>query len=175
LGRCSLARCRVLNRLKVPPNQRLVRQSFATAVATSSSSDFPKKARVVIVGGGIIGNSVAYHLVRHKGFEDVVLLERHQMTAGTTWHAAGLISTFGSTSETSTEMRMYTKELYKNLEEETGQSTGFSPCGFIGHSSALCGFFAPLWLMFSFLLSFLCIESKQSWHRMRIAWRSFGE
>jgi glycine cleavage system aminomethyltransferase T/glycine/D-amino acid oxidase-like deaminating enzyme len=90
----------------------------------------PQRARVVIVGGGIIGCSVAYHLA-HMGWKDVVLLERDRLTSGTTWHAAGLIVTFGSTSETSTEMRKYTRALYERLEEETGQSTGFKATGFI--------------------------------------------
>jgi 4-methylaminobutanoate oxidase (formaldehyde-forming) len=65
------------------------------------------------------------------GEKDVVLLERDRLTSGTTWHAAGLIVTFGSTSETSTEMRKYTRDLYTKLEAETGQSTGFKPVGFI--------------------------------------------
>src|SRR4051794_6195741 len=90
----------------------------------------PGRARVVIVGGGIIGTSVAYHLA-HMGWKDVVLLERDRVTSGTTWHAAGLIVTFGSTSETSTEMRKYTRDLYARLEAETGQDTGFKPVGFI--------------------------------------------
>lgn len=90
----------------------------------------PQRARVVVVGGGIIGTSVAYHLA-HMGCKDVVLLERDRLTSGTTWHAAGLMVTFGSTSETSTEMRKYTRDLYARLEAETEQSTGFLPCGFI--------------------------------------------
>jgi glycine cleavage system aminomethyltransferase T/glycine/D-amino acid oxidase-like deaminating enzyme len=90
----------------------------------------PSRARVVIVGGGIIGSSVAYHLA-HAGWTDVVLLERDKLTSGTTWHAAGLMVTFGSTSETSTEMRKYTRDLYSRLEAETGLSTGFKPVGFI--------------------------------------------
>ncbi len=90
----------------------------------------PKHARVVVVGGGIIGCSVAYHLA-HMGWKDVVLLERDRLTSGTTWHAAGLMVTFGSTSETSTEMRKYTRDLYSRLEAETEQSTGFQPVGFI--------------------------------------------
>src|SRR5258706_9016059 len=90
----------------------------------------PSRARVVIVGGGIIGCSVAYHLA-HMGWKDVVLLERDRLTSGTTWHAAGLMVTFGSTSETSTEMRKYTRDLYSRLEAETEQSTGFKPIGFI--------------------------------------------
>jgi 4-methylaminobutanoate oxidase (formaldehyde-forming) len=65
------------------------------------------------------------------GWKDVVLLERDQLTSGTTWHAAGLMVTFGSTSETSTELRKYTRDLYSRLEEETGQATGFKPVGFI--------------------------------------------
>jgi len=90
----------------------------------------PQSARVVIIGGGVIGSSVAYHLA-HLGWTDVVLLERHQLTSGTTWHAAGLMTTFGSTSETQVEMRMYTRELWARLEEETELSTGFEPIGFI--------------------------------------------
>jgi glycine cleavage system aminomethyltransferase T/glycine/D-amino acid oxidase-like deaminating enzyme len=90
----------------------------------------PESSRVVIVGGGIIGCSLAYHL-GHLGWNDVVLLERDQLTSGTTWHAAGLMTTFGSTSETSVEMRMYTRDLYGRLEEETEQATGFEPLGFI--------------------------------------------
>ena len=90
----------------------------------------PRHARVVIVGGGVIGTSTAYHLAS-MGWQDIVLLERDRLTCGTTWHAAGLIVTFGSTSETSTEMRRYTRDLYARLEAETGQSTGFKPVGFI--------------------------------------------
>ena len=91
----------------------------------------PKHARVVVAGGGIIGTSIAYHLAK-LGWSDVLLLERAQLTSGTTWHAAGLMVTFGSLSETSTEMRKYSKELYSRiLEEETGMSTGFMPVGFI--------------------------------------------
>ena len=90
----------------------------------------PKHARVVVIGGGVIGTSVAYHLA-HAGWKDTVLLERDKLTSGTTWHAAGLMVTFGSTSETSTEMRKYTAGLYARLEAETGQATGFKPCGFI--------------------------------------------
>ncbi len=92
--------------------------------------DLPARARVVVLGGGIIGTSVAYHLA-HAGWRDVVLLERDQLTSGTTWHAAGLMVTFGSLSETSTAMRQYTRDLYANLEEETGLATGFKPVGFI--------------------------------------------
>ena len=90
----------------------------------------PRHARVVIVGGGVIGTSTAYHLAL-MGWQDIVLLERHQLTAGTTWHAAGLMVTYGSTSETSTEIRKYTRDLYGRLEAETGQATGFMPIGFI--------------------------------------------
>eukprot|EP00961_Rhodomonas_salina_P112410 1512597-Rhodomonas_salina.3 len=100
---------------------------------TSKSAPVPDEADVVVVGGGIIGSSVAYHLAKlGKGKREVLLLERDQLTSGTTWHAAGLMVTFGSLSETSTEFRKYTKKLYSTiLEEETGQSTGFKPCGFI--------------------------------------------
>jgi len=89
----------------------------------------PSRAHVVVIGGGVIGSSVAYHLA-HLG-QDVLLLERDRLTSGTTWHAAGLMVTFGSTSETSTALRTYTRDLYSRLEAETGQSTGFKPVGFI--------------------------------------------
>src|SRR5262245_33845475 len=92
--------------------------------------DIPSRARVVVIGGGIIGTSVAYHLA-HMGWTDVVLLERDRLTSGTTWHAAGLMVSFGSTSETSTRMRQYTRDLYERLESETGLATGFKPVGFI--------------------------------------------
>jgi 4-methylaminobutanoate oxidase (formaldehyde-forming) len=95
-----------------------------------AESRLPGRARVVVVGGGVIGCSVAYHLA-HAGWKDVLLLERDRLTSGTTWHAAGLMVTFGSTSETSTEMRKYTRDLYARLEAETGQATGFNPVGFI--------------------------------------------
>ena len=90
----------------------------------------PDRARVVVIGGGIIGTSVAYHLA-HAGVGDVVLLERDRLTSGTTWHAAGLMATFGSTSQTSTELRMYTRDLYARLEAETGLATGLKQCGLI--------------------------------------------
>ncbi len=95
-----------------------------------SENDLPEYARVVIIGGGIIGCSVAYHLAE-MGCNDVVLLERDQLTSGTTWHAAGLMTTFGSGSETLLEIRRHSMELYKRLEQETGQQTGFKPVGFI--------------------------------------------
>ena len=91
----------------------------------------PNHCNVAIVGGGIIGTSVAYHLAK-LGIQDVILLERDKLTSGTTWHAAGLINTFGSLSATSTAMRMYTKKLYSEiLPEETSMDTGFYPVGFI--------------------------------------------
>jgi 4-methylaminobutanoate oxidase (formaldehyde-forming) len=95
-----------------------------------SDPTLPDRTRVVVIGGGVIGTSVAYHLA-HIGWKDVVLLERDRLTSGTTWHAAGLMVTFGSTSETSTELRKYTRGLYSRLEVETGQATGFMPVGFI--------------------------------------------
>ncbi len=89
----------------------------------------PSHARVVIIGGGVIGCSVAYHLAQ-KGWKDIVLLERKQLTSGTTWHAAGLIAQLRATKNM-TKLAKYSQELYGNLEAETGVATGFKRCGSI--------------------------------------------
>ncbi|WP_320177125.1 FAD-dependent oxidoreductase [Roseovarius pacificus] len=92
-------------------------------------TQLPTHARAVIIGGGIIGCSVAYHLTR-LGWRDVVLLERKQLTSGTTWHAAGLIAQLRATANM-TKLAKYSQELYGNLEEETGVATGFRRTGSI--------------------------------------------
>lgn len=89
----------------------------------------PNKTRVVIIGGGVIGCSVAYHLTK-LGWKDVVLLERKQLTSGTTWHAAGLIAQLRATANM-TKLAKYSQELYGSLEEETGVATGFKRVGSI--------------------------------------------
>jgi glycine cleavage system T protein len=91
------------------------------------AADLPARARVVIVGGGVIGCSVAYHLTK-LGLSDVVLLERKQLTCGTTWHAAGLVGQLRQ-SINMTQLARYTAELYRGLEKETGQATGYRQCG----------------------------------------------
>ena len=83
---------------------------------------YPSAAKVVIIGGGVIGCSVAYHLTKY-GWHDVVLLERDQLTSGTTWHAAGLVSQLGPSAAV-TKIRKYTLDLYKNLEKEVDHSAG---------------------------------------------------
>jgi 4-methylaminobutanoate oxidase (formaldehyde-forming) len=98
------------------------------------SERLPSEAQVVIVGGGIIGCSVAYHLTR-LGWKDVLLLERRQLTCGTTWHAAGLVAQLRAT-ENLTRLARYSQELYKSLEAETGQATGFHQCGAISLASS---------------------------------------
>lgn len=99
-------------------------------LAVSASPQLPASAQVVVIGGGVIGASIAYHLAA-EGMTDVVLLERDRLTSGTTWHAAGLMTCFGQTSETVTRMRLYSRDLYARLEAETGQATGFRPVGVI--------------------------------------------
>ncbi len=100
-----------------------------------AGSALPSHARVVIIGGGVIGCSTAYHLAK-LGWKDVVILERKQLTSGTTWHAAGLVVCGGFATETMLELAHYTRELYRNLEKETGISTGFKPVGYIQAASS---------------------------------------
>ena len=87
----------------------------------------PDHARVVVIGGGIVGCSVAYHLAK-RGCADVLLLERRQLTCGTTWHAAGLVGQLRATQNL-TRLAQYTTQLYEGLERETGQATGFRQVG----------------------------------------------
>jgi len=89
----------------------------------------PSHAHVVIIGGGIVGCSVAYHLGK-RGCSDVLLLERKQLTCGTTWHAAGLVGQLRATQNL-TRLAQYTTHLYEGLERETGQATGFRQVGSI--------------------------------------------
>ncbi len=91
------------------------------------SDSIPSAAKVVVIGGGVSGCSVAYHLTKY-GWNDVILVERDQLTSGTTWHAAGLIGQIGS-SGTITKLRNHSLNLYKELEKETGLSTGLKQNG----------------------------------------------
>ncbi|OYU37524.1 MAG: FAD-dependent oxidoreductase [Pseudorhodobacter sp. PARRP1] len=92
-------------------------------------TSLPSQARVVIIGGGISGCSVAYHLAK-LGWKDIVLLERKQLTSGTTWHAAGLVGQLRA-SQNMTRLAKYSADLYTKLEAETGLATGFRQCGSI--------------------------------------------
>uniref|UniRef100_A0A7S3L292 FAD dependent oxidoreductase domain-containing protein n=1 Tax=Amphora coffeiformis TaxID=265554 RepID=A0A7S3L292_9STRA len=127
-GRTSF--CRVVSAIR-----RTVRRSSLfrrTTACSFSSSPLPDDGvNVAVVGGGIIGTSVAYHLAK-LGVENVCLLERDKLTSGTTWHAAGLMNSYGSMSSTSTWCRKYTQELYRDiLPKETGLDTGWMGIGFI--------------------------------------------
>ncbi|MBT6464470.1 MAG: GcvT family protein [Proteobacteria bacterium] len=94
-----------------------------------SEKTLPKNARAIVIGGGVIGCSTAYHLAK-LGWDDVVVLERKKVSSGTTWHAAGLVTTLRDT-ESQTRLAQYSLKLYEDLEEETGQATGFIKCGSI--------------------------------------------
>ena len=91
------------------------------------SPTLPDRARVVVIGGGVIGTSTAYHLTR-LGWEDVVVLEQGRLSSGTTWHAAGLVGQLRA-SESGTRLVQYSVELYARLEAETGLSAGYKQCG----------------------------------------------
>ena len=82
------------------------------------------KAKVVVVGGGVVGVSALYHLAK-KGWSDVVLVERKELTSGSTWHAAGLLPLFNMSYSVG-QLHKYAVNLYKTLEEETGKNVGFS-------------------------------------------------
>ncbi len=98
----------------------------------------PSHAGVVIIGGGIVGCSVAYHLVK-RGVSDVLLLERRQLTCGTTWHAAGLVGQLRATHNL-TRLAQYTTQLYEGLERETGQATGFRQVGSVAVAASAARF-----------------------------------
>ena len=93
------------------------------------AKQLPSSAQVVIVGGGVIGCSVAYHLTK-LGITDIILLERKQLTCGTTWHAAGLVPTLRANYSMSM-LANYSASLYATLEAETGQATGYTRNGSI--------------------------------------------
>ena len=84
--------------------------------------ELPKSTKVIVIGGGVVGCSCAYHIAKF-GWKDVVLLERDQLTSGTTWHAAGLVSQLGP-SASITKIRKYTLDLYKEIEKKVEHSAG---------------------------------------------------
>ena len=101
--------------------------SSASASVSPSSKTVPSHARVVVIGGGVVGSSIAYNLSK-LGWDDIVVLEQNVLTSGTTWHAAGLV---GLTRATSAETKLSISgvDMYKQLESETGLSPGYKSCG----------------------------------------------
>ena len=94
---------------------------------SAAVSELPSRARVVVIGGGVVGTSVAYHLTL-LGWTDVLLLEQGRLSSGTTWHAAGLVGQLRA-NESGTRLVQYSAELYASLEAETGLSSGYKQCG----------------------------------------------
>ncbi|MCP9275038.1 GcvT family protein [Mycolicibacterium arenosum] len=92
-----------------------------------ATAELPERAQVVVIGGGVIGTSVAYHLTK-LGYTDVLLIEQGQLSSGTTWHAAGLVGQLRA-SESGTRLVQYSGELYDELESETGLTAGYRQCG----------------------------------------------
>src|SRR5262249_38384985 len=123
-GRACAARPRPPRRRGVPAHDE----------GRVSAARLPDHARVVIIGGGIVGCSVAYHLAK-RGCGDVLLLERKRLTCGTTWHAAGLVGQLRATQNL-TRLAQYTTQLYESLERETGQATGFRQVGSIAAAAS---------------------------------------
>jgi sarcosine dehydrogenase len=104
--------------------------TFATSkigVIANMAAALPQQAEIVIIGGGIIGCSTAYHLAK-LGKRDVILLERSKLGSGTTWHSAAMVRQLRSTNSL-TQLARYSAQLYQSLEAETGQSTGWMSCG----------------------------------------------
>jgi 4-methylaminobutanoate oxidase (formaldehyde-forming) len=96
-------------------------------------SELPSRTEVLVIGGGIIGCSIAYHLTR-RGITDVTVIEQGALTGGTTWHAAGLVSQLKS-SYSLTKLATYSARLFEELEEETGQAPGYRTPGSISVAS----------------------------------------
>ncbi len=97
-------------------------------------TDLPKHAQAVIIGGGVGGCSIAYHLAK-MGWKDIVLVERHELTAGSTWHSAGLVGQLRSDANL-TRMMHYSTDLYRRLKDETGVDTGWHEVGGIRLASS---------------------------------------
>jgi len=96
-------------------------------MSTTQLTDLPDRTEVLVIGGGVVGCSVAYHLTR-RGITDVTIIEQGELTGGTTWHAAGLVSQLKA-SHSLTRLATYSARLFEELEDETGQATGYRTPG----------------------------------------------
>ena len=106
-----------------------IERAVATEIHIGAAWGMKTHARVVVIGGGVMGVGLLYHLTK-EGWSDVVLVEKGELTSGSTWHAAGLIPHFiGSLNMA--KVHLYGSQLYQRLEAETGQATGWHGCGAI--------------------------------------------
>ena len=118
------------NALKKAARQQIIESVYlvlVTRLTLGNNINMKTQAKVVVIGGGVVGTSVLYHLTK-LGCKDVMLVERSDLTSGSTWHAAGGMHTINGDPNVA-KLQQYTISLYKEIEETSGHSVGFKPSG----------------------------------------------
>src|SRR5258706_11107683 len=137
--RCCASRCGAPSPgsrppwISTTPPTRVTTCSATSSAGSSSSStmaEFPTQARAIVIGGGIVGCSTAYHLAK-LGWTDTIIIERHKLTSGSTHHAAGLVGQLRSSANI-TQLLGHSVALYNSLEAETGLASGWQMNGGLG-------------------------------------------